>query len=236
MDAALVTVGDELLSGDTENTNAAWLARELDERGVSVRRILVLPDDVDAIAAAVRRYSDAYDAVVVTGGLGGTPDDVTMAGVAAAFDRPMAENELARADLERTLAALADDYPDLDVDVAAEAALPEGARPLLNDAGLAPGCVVENVYVLPGIPDEMRTMFEAVSGEFTGDRHSREMYTSEPEANLVDRLDEVGRQFDVTVGCYPDREAGHNRLKLTGKEAAVESAAAWLRERVDLAE
>ena len=196
-----------------------------------------MPGEEGVIAGAVDRYSDAFDAVVVTGGLDGTPDDVTMDGVAAAFDRPPVENDLARADIERTLEAVADEYPDLGVDVAAEAALPEGARPLINRAGLSPGCVLENVYVLPGIPSEMERMFESVAEAFAGDVRSRILYTTEPEANLVERLEAVQSRFDVTVGCYPDREAEHNRLKLTGEnEAALADAAAWLRERVDTTE
>ncbi|WP_178918214.1 molybdopterin-binding protein [Natronomonas gomsonensis] len=237
MQAALLTVGDELLDGDTENTNATWLAAELSDRGVSVRRILTVPDDESVIAAATRDYSDSFDAVVVTGGLGGTSDDVTMAGVAAAFDRPLVENDLAREDIDRTLEAIAGDYPDLDVDVSAEASLPEGARPLLNRAGLSPGCVVKNVYVLPGIPSEMERMFEDVAGEFDGDMASRFLYTEEPEANLIERLDETRERFGVKVGCYPDRGAGHNRLKLTAEDtAALDDAEAWLAENVTLAE
>ncbi|PSP94679.1 competence/damage-inducible protein A [Halobacteriales archaeon QS_1_68_44] len=237
MQAAILTVGDELLAGDTENTNGTWLARQLTDRGVTVARMLAVPDEESVIADAVGRYSDAFDAVVVTGGLGGTPDDVTMNGVAAAFDRPLAENDLARADIERTLEAVADEYPNLEVDVAAEAALPEGARPLINRAGLSPGCVLEDVYVLPGIPSEMERMFESVAGAFAGDVRSQVLYTSEPEANLVERLETVRARFDVAVGCYPDREAERNRLKLTGEnEAALADAAAWLRERVDTTE
>jgi nicotinamide-nucleotide amidase len=237
MDAALVTVGDELLAGDTENTNATWLARELTERGVAVRRALTVPDVEAAIADAVREYADRYDAVIVTGGLGGTPDDLTMDAVAAAFDRPLEPNDLARADLERTLEAIAGDYPDLNVDVEAEASIPAGARPLINDAGLSPGAVVENVYVLPGIPGEMQHMFEGVAEEFAGDVESRVLYTTEPEANLIERLDGVRNQFGVQVGCYPDREAGHNRLKLRSDDPEkLEQATAWLREEVRLVE
>jgi molybdenum cofactor synthesis domain-containing protein len=237
MQAALLTVGDELLDGDTENTNATWLAGQLSDRGVSVRRILTVPDDEAVIAEATREYSDSFDAVVVTGGLGGTPDDVTMAGVAAAFDRPLVENDLAREDLERTLEAIDGDYPDLDVNIEAEASLPEGARPLLNRAGLSPGGVVENVYVLPGIPSEMQRMFEDVAGEFDGDVESRFLYTEEPEANLIERLDETRERFGVKVGCYPDRNAGHNRLKLTAEDtAALDDAEAWLADRVTLTE
>lgn len=237
MDAALVTVGDELLAGDTENTNATWLAGELSERGVDVRRVLTVPDVAAEIADAVREYAGRYDAVIVTGGLGGTPDDLTMDAVAAAFDLPLEPDDLARADLERTLEAIAGDYPELDVDIEAEASLPAGARPLINDAGLSPGAVVENVYVLPGIPGEMQRMFEAVADEFAGDVESRLLYTEEPEANLIERLDSVRHRFGVEVGCYPDREAGHNRLKLRSDDPdALAEAFEWLRAEVDLVE
>ena len=195
MQAAILTVGEELLAGDTENTNGTWLAWQLTDRGIAVARILAVPDEESVIADAVGRYSEAFDAVVVTGGLGGTPDDVTMSAVAAAFDRSLVENDLARADVERTLEAVADEYPDLEVDVAAEAAVPEGARPLVNRVGLSPGCVLENVYVLPGIPSEMERMFESVAEEFVGDVRSRALYTTEPEANLVERLEAVRSRF-----------------------------------------
>ena len=83
----------------------------------------------------------------------------------------------------------------------------------------------------------MERMFESVAEEFVGDVHSRALYTTEPEANLVERLEAVQSRFDVTVGCYPDREAEHNRLKLTGEdEAALADATAWLRKRVDTTE
>ena len=78
-------------------------------------------------------------------------------------------------------------------------------------------------------------MFEEVAPEFDGDRRSRTVHTTEPEANLVERLDEIRRRFDVSVGCYPDREAGHSRLKSTADdEAALADAAAWLADNVAL--
>lgn len=237
MQTALVTVGDELLAGDTENTNATWLSRRLTERGATVERVLTVPDEASVIADAVRRYSDAFDAVVVTGGLGRTPDDVTIESVARAFDRELVENDLARADIDRTLEAIADDYPDLAVDAAAEAEIPADARPLINHGGLSPGCVVGNVYVLPGIPSEMKRMFEEVGEEFGGDVASRLLYTEEPEANLIEHLDAVRERFGVKVGCYPDREARHNRLKLSGSdEGALGEAERWLAERITLLE
>lgn len=237
MNSALLTVGNELLDGDTANTNATWLAAELADRGVTTERVLTVPDETDVIAEATRRYSERFDAVVVTGGLGGTPDDVTMDGVAAAFDRDLVENDLARADIERHLEAIADEYPDLNVDISEEASIPAGSRPLLNPVGLSPGCVLENVYVLPGIPSEMKGMFEAVADEFDGDVDSRYLYTEEPEASLIERLNEVRERFGVRVGCYPDREAGHNRLKISDSDGeSLAAAEAWLRERVVLSE
>jgi len=229
METALITVGDELLAGDTENTNATWLARSLSDRGVSVARILVVPDDRGAIAERTRAHSGAYDAVIVTGGIGGTPDDVTMEAVADAFDREMVVSDLALADIEKHLADLDGSIPDLDLDVEAEASVPAGSQPLLNAEGLAPGCVLENVYVLPGIPGEMKAMFADVADAFQGDAVSRYLYTTEPEANIVWALEEVRERFDVRVGCYPDREARHNRLKLVGEdETTVAAAATWL--------
>ena len=241
MDVALITVGDELLSGDTVNTNANWLASELTDRGVAVARILSVPDDRAVITERVREYANAFDAVIVTGGIGGTPDDVTMEAVADAFERDLAATDLTREAVDRRLDEIRERIPDeqgdLDVDVEAEAAIPAGSRALLNEAGLAPGCVCESVYVMPGIPGELQAMFGSVADEFAGDRRSRFLYTVEPEANIVPALAQSMERFDVTVGCYPDRDADHNRLKLTATDdTTLDDAAEWLLESVDASE
>jgi len=95
MDVALVSVGDELLSGDTVNTNAAWLGERLSDRGSSVERVTVVPDRIADIARVINEYAAEHDAVVVTGGLGPTHDDVTMDAVAAAVGRPLETSEAA---------------------------------------------------------------------------------------------------------------------------------------------
>jgi len=163
MRVGIVTVGDELLVGDTVNTNAAWLGQRLDERGVTVSRVAVLPDEVAAIARVVNEFRAEHDAVVVTGGVGPTHDDVTMDGVAAAFGRELAESEEVRewlADDGYAAGDLADGTTEI----------PDGARMLENPEGVAPGCVLDGVYVLPGVPDEMKAMFETVADEFEGER------------------------------------------------------------------
>ena len=239
MEVALITVGDELLDGDTVNTNANWLAEQLTDRGVAVRRILSLPDDRETVAAHVAQYSDEFDAVIVTGGIGGTPDDITMDAVARAFDRDLTVQALALEAVTQHLAELEQRRPELEVniDAKAEAALPADSRPLLNEAGLAPGCVIENVYVLPGIPSELHSMFEAIAPEFAGERQSRFLYTVEPEANVVPALEQVMLEFDVPVGCYPDRSAGHNRLKVTGtSRESIDGATHWLLDEINASE
>jgi len=239
MEVALLTVGDELLSGDTVNTNANWLAAQLTDRGVRVARILSVADDSDEITAHVAQYSSEFDRVIVTGGIGGTPDDLTMQAVAAAFDRELRATKLTRESVEQRLAELEARMPDreLALDREAEAAVPEGSRPLLNETGLAPGCVVENVYVLPGIPGELKAMFETVAAEFNGNRQSTFLYTIEPEANIVPALEAAMDEFPVTVGCYPDREADHNRLKITATDGStLNEAADWLLSTINASE
>jgi molybdenum cofactor synthesis domain-containing protein len=229
MEVAVVTVGDELLSGDTVNTNAAWLCERLDRRGVAVRRVTVVPDDVGAIARVVNEYRAEYDAVLVTGGLGPTHDDLTMEAVAAALGRSLTDSTEAREylDAERGYAA-ADLAPGT-------THVPAGARVLHNEVGVAPGCVAESVYVLPGVPAEMEAMFESVAAEFgDGERLRESVVVDEPESELVDRLAELRDRFDVQVGSYPGE---YVRLRVRAEDAdELDGAMAWLCERVRVVE
>lgn len=223
---AIVSVGDELLAGETVNTNAAWLGRRLTERGLTVGRTVVLPDDEEAIAATVARLADRTDAVLVTGGLGPTHDDRTMAAVARAFDRELGHHPDAAAHIEAR-----GDYAVADL-TEGTTHLPSGARALPNDVGVAPGAVVENVYVLPGVPAEMEAMFEHVAGEFeAGGSHVAEVGTSEPESALLDRLATLRERFDVSVGSYPG-EMVTVRIR-AAERSEVRAAAGWLADRVE---
>ncbi|WP_424001803.1 competence/damage-inducible protein A [Haloarcula salina] len=243
MNVALVTVGDELLAGDTENTNASWLGRRLTTAGATVARVLTVPDDEAVIADAVARYRDAFDAVIVTGGIGGTPDDVTKAGVAQAFDRDLVVPDSVRAHLEAKAERFAADNPevvdryDMDLDLDAWASVPEGGQPLLTDESFAAGCVVDGVYVMPGIPEELKAMYETVADDFDGDRTTETLHTPAPEGALVGRVTEARERFGVAVGSYPRKADAPGRVKVTGEDAAaVTEAAAWLRERIETVE
>ncbi|MFA9426901.1 competence/damage-inducible protein A [Natronorubrum sp. A-ect3] len=240
MHVALVTVGDELLAGSTTNTNAAWLASAITDRGSSVERILTIPDDRDLIADTVSRWAAAFDAVIVTGGIGGTPDDITVEAVADGLGRDLVVHNGIKDRLLEKAAAFRAENPelvaeyDLQLDFDAAASIPEGATPIVVDEAWAPGCLVENVYVFAGIPDEMRAMFDHVAEEFAGDGVARTIFTPAPEGALHDALEGVSEAFDVTVGSYPRSEHRPGRIRVTGTdETTVENAVEWLRHRVE---
>ena len=226
MRVAVVTVGDELLAGEAVDTNAAWLCERLHERGAEVERVTTVPDRVADIARVVNEYRAEYDAVLVTGGLGPTHDDVTAEGIAAAVGRNLVEHEGARAWLTDEAGYAADDLASGTAD------LPTGARFLPNDVGVAPGAVVESVYALPGVPAEMKAMFERIADEFGGrDRHVETVHTVEPESALLDRLAAFEERFDAAVGSYPG-ESVRLRVRASDPRTASE-AAAWLRAHVE---
>lgn len=207
----ILTVGSEIVSGDVENTNASWLARRLAELGVEVRLLAAVRDDITAIATFLRAERVLAAHVFVTGGLGGTPDDITREAVAAAFKVPCEEigwlaEELRGRFSRRGLG----DY------AARWACLPSGAEPLANPLGGAPGFVLANVFVLPGLPSEMEAMFEALAPRFAGIPIGswRRSYRT-GEGQIVAVLEEaVTRYPAVTVGSYP-------RFPETGPEVEV---------------
>lgn len=225
MEVAVVTVGDELLAGQTTNTNATWLCERLVERGVTVERVTTVPDRVGDIARVVNEYRAEYDRVIVTGGLGPTHDDVTMEGVAAAVGRAVEEHPKALSWLTEEAGYAREDLTEGTAD------LPAGARPLHNEVGVAPGAALEDIFVLPGVPEEMKAMFETVAEEFSGPtRHQAVVTADEPESALLDRIEAVRERFDVSVGSYPGTAV---RLVVRSTDPdETQAAAAWLRERV----
>jgi nicotinamide-nucleotide amidase len=163
----LIAVGDELLYGDIVNGNAAWLGRELADVGMAVVMSVVVGDDVDAIAAAVRTALGRADAAVLTGGLGPTQDDLTREGLAAAAGVALRHDEFLENVLRRRFRDLGRNTGTRRVPTMnyRQADIPTGADPLPNEAGTAPGVRLEIgghvAYALPGVPHEMRPMFTA---------------------------------------------------------------------------
>lgn len=231
--AVVLTVGDEIVSGDVENTNASWLARRLSELGLEVRLLAAVRDSVDDIAAVLRAEMDRVGVVIVTGGLGGTPDDLTREAVAEAFDAACEEvPELAVRLRERFSGRGLGDY------AARWAKLPRGAVPLENPLGGAPGFVLGNVHVLPGLPREMEAMFETLADRFRGAPIGawRRRYRT-GEGQIVTVLEEATRRHPaVSVGSYPSFFDTGPQVEVVLKSAdvaALSEAAAWVEAALD---
>jgi molybdenum cofactor synthesis domain-containing protein len=225
--AAVLTIGNELVSGDVENTNATWLATRLERLGIAVSLIAAVPDDVASIASFVRANAPTVDVLIVTGGLGGTPDDLTREAIAAAYELPQAEIPDVAADLRARFRS--------DPEYAARwALLPRGARPLENPLGGAPGFAIENMYVLPGLPAEMEAMFATIESELHGDSPIaswRRRYRT-TESRIVGVLEAMGELHPgVLVGSYPRFDALGSEVEIVVKSrdpAALASAAEWI--------
>jgi len=230
--ASILTIGNELVSGDVANTNGSWLAKRLAPLGVAVRSIASLPDEIETVAEFVRAESPRVDFLLVTGGLGGTPDDLTREAIAHAFSVPQEEAP----ELAAALRARFTRDPEY---AARWALLPRGSRPLENPLGGAPGFAIENVYVMPGLPAEMEAMFASVAEEFR--RGSpigawRRVYRTR-ESVIAPVLVEFGERWpDLVVGSYPTFLDTGPEVEVVLKSADADelaAASAWLGERID---
>ncbi|MCX8172268.1 MAG: molybdopterin-binding protein [Archaeoglobaceae archaeon] len=206
---AIISVGNELLSGDTINTNASYIAKRLRELGHEVRRVIVIPDEVNEIAEEVEKASKFYDFVIVTGGLGATHDDVTNEGISKSLKRELKINW----EVYQHLRNLSDN------EFAARkiSSLPEGAEVIWNDVGAAPAYIVENIAVMPGVPEEMKNTFEKILKKFEKlDYFEDQVRIDGYEVAILEELNKVVSEYpDVQIGSYP--KFGYVVVKFSGK-------------------
>jgi molybdenum cofactor synthesis domain-containing protein len=230
--ASILSIGNELVSGDVPNTNAAWLARRLAPLGVEVRLAAALPDEIDTVAEFVRAEAARVDFLLVTGGLGGTPDDLTREALAAAFGVPQEEVPEVAADLRARFAR----NPEY---AARWAYLPHDSRPLANPLGGAPGFAIQNVYVMPGLPSEMEAMFAAIEEEFR--RGSpiqawRRVYRTYESAIAAALAETVERWPGILVGSYPSFSSEGSTVEVVLKSSDADELAAassWLASAIE---
>jgi nicotinamide-nucleotide amidase len=225
--AAILTIGNEVVCGDVQNTNATWLAQRLEALGVRIVLTASVPDEVEMIAEFIRRERDRVAHLVVTGGLGGTPDDITREALAAAFGVKQVEVPELAADLRARFPK----HPDY---AARWALLPAGSRPLTNPHGGAPGFAIDNVWVLPGLPSEMEAMFDLYAEEFRGEQPIsswRRAYRTR-ESDIVNALaGATVRWPQVRIGSYPRFLADGPEVEIVLKSARpkdLAAAVAWL--------
>ncbi|MCI0336050.1 MAG: molybdopterin-binding protein [Acidobacteria bacterium] len=221
--AAILVIGDEILSGKTEDQNALLLISQLRELGVALRRIAVIPDDIDEVAAAVRDLSARFNHVFTSGGVGPTHDDVTIIGIARAFDKSIVRHP----DLERRIISFFGE--DADESRLRMADVPEGSELIDSPELRWPMLACKNVYILPGVPEHFRRKFMAIRERFrVAPFFARAIYTLEDEFDLAENLRTVADSHpQVAIGSYPSFSSKEYRVKLTleSKDAdAIEAA------------
>jgi molybdenum cofactor synthesis domain-containing protein len=201
--AALVVIGDEILSGRTQDLNVAQVARWLNEQGIRLAEVRIVPDDISRIVAAVNALRAEHDYLFTTGGIGPTHDDITVDAMAAAFGVPVVVHPEARAILE-------DYYRDRPGGLTEArlrmARVPEGAELLPNPSSGAPGVKMGNVYILAGVPHIAARMLEALTGKLEGGQPivSVTVGARAAESDVADLLREIeAANPGVAIGSYP---------------------------------
>ncbi len=158
---AIISVGDELLFGEIDNTNASWIAERFVDNGCQVNEIVTVPDKIDVIASRLKRLQSEYKNIIITGGLGPTQDDITRDGVAQAFDKELVYHDKLADNINAFFEEIGKEVTENNY---RQAFLPQGAEPIINKEGTAPGfyLVIEGttVFVLPGVPVEMKKMID----------------------------------------------------------------------------
>ncbi len=236
--AAMIAIGDELLSGRTRDANIHTLAKWLTVRGVDLVEVRIVPDIEDAIVSAVNALRCASDFVVTSGGIGPTHDDITADAIGTAFDVEVSEREDALEVLKDWYAAKGEEVNDRRRRMAR---VPTGARLIANSVSGAPGFVLENVYVLAGVPAIFNAMLEAIDEEFPrGALYIVYTVTAKGHESLMaEGLIDIENKFSgVKIGSYPGKSGVSGQLAIVCQSlnaddaaAAAEAVAALFRER-----
>jgi molybdenum cofactor synthesis domain-containing protein len=201
--AAMLVIGDEILSGRTRDANMHYLAGEVTKVGIDLKEVRVVSDDPSAIVAAVRALSAGYDHVFTSGGIGPTHDDITAENVAAAFDRPISVREDARAILAAHYDARGQ---ELNAARLRMARIPDGASLIDNPISAAPGFTIENVHVMAGVPSIFQAMLASVLPTLTGGAPilSQTLEIRRGEGDIAGPLSDLAGRFpDLSIGSYP---------------------------------
>ena len=217
--ACVIVIGNEILSGRTQDQNIAYLGRRCDDLGIRLLEARVIPDLEDQIVATVDACRNRFDYVFTTGGIGPTHDDITAASIARLFNTTLERNAAAVAAMERYYAAGMLNEARLKM-----ADIPAGARLIDNPVSGAPGFQLENVFVLPGVPMIMQAMFEGITDRLTGAAPmlSANVVTHLTEGVIADGLARIQAAHPHTaIGSYPyfrDGKLGVN-LVLRGTDS-----------------
>ncbi len=200
---AILIIGNEVLSGRTREANAWFAAQKLFEVGCKLSEVAIVPDIHDVIVATLQRLHQQYDAVITSGGIGPTHDDITMQSVADAFGVPLLEHT-------DTIQLMMDYYGEdaLTPSRRRMARLPQGAKPIICEQSICPGAWINNIYVFAGVPHIFASQLESVLDHFnTGQGFIRqEVEANLPESSFAQELATIQAQYpDIEIGSYPGK-------------------------------
>ncbi|KAF0236004.1 MAG: molybdopterin binding domain-containing protein [bacterium] len=209
--AAILIIGDEILTGKTEEKNAKFLISELRDLGVSLHLILVISDDVDQIGAAIADLSKRFTYVFTSGGVGPTHDDVTLLGVCKAFGTEMHRHLELEASLRKYFGDKVQETHLRMADIPQGSTfitLPELRWPILS---------YQNVYIFPGVPEFFRQKFSAIKERFrTSEFYLKLIFTKQDEFDIADHLTQVAKDYpQAAIGSYPVFDRDDYRVKVT---------------------
>ncbi len=230
--AAVLVIGDEILSGRTQDVNVNAIARFLGERGIDLKEARIVSDDMDAIIEALNALRARYDHIFTTGGIGPTHDDITADAVAAAFGVPISHHPEAVRILRAYFREMGREETEARMRMAR---IPEGAELIPNPVSRAPGFRIGNVFVLPGVPRIMEAMLHELEGHLAKGTPVRSVTVEAhvPEGDLGDPLRRLAAEHtEVSIGSYPFREGDSlgARIVIRSRNAeALEAAAEAVR-------
>jgi len=235
--AAMLVIGDEILSGRTRDANMYHLAGELTGHGIDLKEVRVVSDDADAIVAAVQALSGGYDHVFTSGGIGPTHDDITADCIARAFGQSIDVRDDARALLAAHYQRTGSELNEARLRMAR---IPEHATLIDNPVSIAPGFTVENVHVMAGVPSVFIAMVASVLATLAGGAPlvSQSIRVFRGEGDIAAPLGDLAAEYaDLSIGCYPFQKDGvfGAQIVIRGTEAArVGSALDKLKQVLDL--
>ncbi len=224
--AALLVIGNEVLSGRTQDLNIQFLAKRLGAIGIPVREVRIVPDVAETIVASVNDMRGRFDHVFTTGGIGPTHDDITSECVAAAFDVPWEPHPEAWARLDAS-------YKPGDFNAARQrmATMPRGATLIENAVSVAPGFTIGNVHVMAGVPRIMQSMFDSLAPSLQGGAPiaSQALHAAGvQEGQIAEGLGAIQARYpSIDIGSYPyyRKTGGGVAIVCKGREIALAEAA-----------
>ncbi len=235
--AAMLVIGDEILSGRTRDANMHYLAGELTKHGIDLKEVRIVSDDASAIETAVKALSDDHDHVFTSGGIGPTHDDITADCIARAFGAHIDIRDDARALLQAHY-----DKSGLELNEARlrMARIPDGAVLIDNPVSTAPGFTIANVHVMAGVPSVFQAMVASVLPGLTGGSPllSQTLRVDRGEGDIAATLSVLANDFaDLSIGCYPfqiNGVFGANVVVRGTDGARIDAAATRLAKELDL--